>query len=86
MQRGLLQTNKIRFLFTVLNFTFDGKAVHITEGVAEYTATFIKWTKELGIARCLCSDGKERSIPSFCLRGSLGILPIQPESPSHTMS
>lgn len=53
----------------VHNFVYNGLFGNLTDGNAEYTAEFIEWTEDPGIARCKCSDGKERLIPSFALNG-----------------
>ncbi len=53
----------------VLHFIYDGYAGKLTGGYARYTAEFQSWTEDPGITRCICSDGKERLIPSFALEG-----------------
>ena len=52
----------------VLGFRYNGITARIA-GIAEYTAEFIKWTDDPGIAVCQCSDGKSRNIPTCCLVG-----------------
>jgi hypothetical protein len=42
-----------------------------------YTAEFKNWTNDPGIANCICSDRKERLIPSCCLVGDKSNLPKQ---------
>lgn len=51
----------------VKNFNYDGLFGRETGGYAEYTAWFSRWTEDPGVAVCLCSDGKERLIPTFAL-------------------
>lgn len=53
----------------VLNFIYNGFCGNTTGGYAKYTARFLSWTDDPGIARCECSDGKERLIPTFALEG-----------------
>lgn len=53
----------------VRNFKYNGFCGEISEGYAPYTATFKKWTVDPGIAKCTCSDGKDRLIPTFALEG-----------------
>jgi hypothetical protein len=65
--------------FKVRNFTYDGLGVMFSGGEAPYTADFVKWTKDPGIAIFKCSDGKERLIPSIALMGiARKLLPTQP--------
>jgi len=49
----------------VRNFSYNGLTGKLLEGVAEFTAEFIKWSDDPGIAICSCSDGVERLIPTF---------------------
>lgn len=49
----------------VLNFTYNGIFGHIKPGYAPYTAEFLKWTDDPGIAIFKCSDGKDRPMPTF---------------------
>ena len=77
--------------FEVRNFTYNGFMGQVQPGKATYTATFIEWTNDSGIARCSCSDGKERFIPSFAFLGDRSTLPAQDMSnkvvfgnPSHS--
>lgn len=58
--------------FEVNNFIYNGFYGKVLKGKAPFTATFSKWTNDPGIAKCNCSDGKERLIPSFAL-SRLGI-------------
>lgn len=53
----------------VLRFVYNGFSGNLTGGYAKYTAEFLSWTEDPGIARCNCSDGKERRIPTFALEG-----------------
>jgi hypothetical protein len=53
----------------VQNFIYDGLFVRVRDGIADYTAEFKEWTKDPGIGKFECSDGKSRLIPSCCLKG-----------------
>jgi len=64
-------------MFKVQNFKYNGFASIKLQGIASYTAKFIKWTQDPGIARCECSDGKIRLIPSCDLLGNVSALPKQ---------
>jgi len=66
-----------RLTFEVNNFAYNGFMGQHLPGKAPYTATFIKWTRDPGVAECLCSDGKVRLIPSFALQGDRSRLPEQ---------
>lgn len=67
--------------FEVEKFIYNGFSVEAPkEGWGQkenYTAQFKKWTNDPGIAECICSDGKERLIPTCCLIGDLSFLPKQ---------
>ncbi|RLF87253.1 hypothetical protein DRN34_02245 [Thermococci archaeon] len=43
--------------------------------MAPYRAQFIRWSGDPGVAVMQCSDGKERFIPTFALRGAYLALP-----------
>ena len=68
-------------MFKVEKFKYNGFMVNAPKGgwgqMTDYTATFVSWTSDPGIAKCLCSDNKERLIPSCCLIGDKSNLPIQ---------
>ena len=51
----------------VKRLTDNGFCGKRNKGYAKYTAEFKKWTEDPGVAVCICSDGKERLIPSFAL-------------------
>ena len=53
--------------FKVNNFTYNGVYGKDEEGHAPYTASFIKWTNDPGIALFKCSDGIDRLIPTFAI-------------------
>ena len=53
----------------VKNFEYNGFYCRDRKGYAKYTAEFKEWTDDPGIAVCICSDGKERLIPSCQLEG-----------------
>ncbi len=65
--------------FKVRHFTYNGFGGQLGEGYAAYTATFLKWTVDPGVAMFTCSDGQERLIPTFALEGE-GTLPEQPKT------
>ena len=51
-------------VYEVENFYYDGFIVKSMKGKAPYKATFLHWTVDPGVAKCQCSDGKKRLIPS----------------------
>jgi len=53
----------------VQNFSYNGFSGQLKDGLTPYTAEFLKWTDDPGIAKCKCSDGKVRLIPTFALLG-----------------
>ena len=80
-----------KITFEVGNFTYNGFCGQHLPGKAPYTATFIRWTDDPGVAIFLCSDGKERLIPTFAIIGDTSGLPKQDYSnkvyfgsPSHS--
>jgi hypothetical protein len=64
-------------MFKVEKFKYNGFYVEPLKGHAKYTAEFKSWTTDPGIALCICSDKKERLIPSCCLMGDKSSLPKQ---------
>ena len=56
-------------MYNVKNFTYNGFFVSLAEGEAPYTAEFLEWTTDPGVAKCNCSDGKMRLIPTCALVG-----------------
>jgi hypothetical protein len=64
--------------FRVRKFNYDGFGGMLGEGFAPYTAVFLRWTTDPGVGVFLCSDGRERLIPTFALVGKRGLLPEQP--------
>jgi len=63
--------------FEVKNFTYNGFSGVDLPGKAPYTATFVEWTDDPGVAKFQCSDGEERLIPTFALIGDRRGLPEQ---------
>jgi hypothetical protein len=53
----------------VLNFDYNGFTVAVKKTVATFTAEFIEWTADPGVAHCKCSDGTTRLIPTCALIG-----------------
>ena len=89
--KGKLIEARYLCTFEVRNFTYNGFMGQNLPGKAPYTATFIEWTDDPGVARCSCSDGEERLIPSFAFLGDRSTLPNQDMSnrvffgrPSHS--
>lgn len=77
--------------FKVRNFTYNGFMGQKLPGEAPYSATFVEWTNDPGVANFRCSDSKERLIPTFALIGDQSGLPEQDYthkvyfgSPSHS--
>jgi hypothetical protein len=57
----------------VRHFSYNGFSGTLSGGYANYTAEFLKWTSDPGIAECKCSDGQIRRIPSFALDGKIEV-------------
>ncbi len=51
----------------VRRFEYNGFCGQLKEGNAPYTAKFVEWTRDPGVAWFMCSDGKKRLIPTFAL-------------------
>ena len=65
----------------VQNFTYNGFYGELEDGLTSYTAEFKEWTTDPGVGRFICSDGEERLIPTFALRGGdTNHLPPQPKT------
>ncbi len=56
-------------MYNVKNFTYNGFFGKLLGGETSYTAEFEEWTTDPGVAKCRCSDGEERLIPTFALVG-----------------
>lgn len=68
-------------MYNVKKFEYNGFFVSFTGGEADYTAEFKEWTPDPGVAICICSDGRERLIPTCALVGVMhGDLPEQPKT------
>ena len=67
-------------MFKIENFEYNGFFGKMLPGYAPYTAEFIEWTEDPGIALCQCSDGKKRRIPGFAMEGDHETLPVQPKT------
>lgn len=63
--------------FKVKNFNYNGFMGEDLHGFAKYSARFIKWTRDPGVAEFKCSDNKIRLIPTFALVGDISQLPKQ---------
>jgi hypothetical protein len=77
--------------YEVENFSYNGFMGQRLPGKALYKAKFIRWTSDPGVGAFICSDGKERLIPTFALVGDHSGLPEQDfrhkvffGSPSHS--
>lgn len=55
--------------YKVKRFSYNGLMVSFENGLAPYKAQFKEWTTDPGVARFICSDGKERLIPYCCIVG-----------------
>lgn len=64
----------------VRNFIYNGMFVNELPGFADYSAEFVEWSKDPGMALMNCSDGKQRLIPSFCVDEDL------PTQTGHTIA
>jgi len=51
----------------VTNFNYNGFCGKVLLGYTTYTAEFVKWSSDPGVAICDCSDGKQRLIPTYAL-------------------
>lgn len=65
-----------KFPFEVRNFEYNGFMGKMLPGVAEYRAQFLRWSGDPGVAVMICSDGKERFIPTFAIEGAHLALPM----------
>jgi len=69
--------------YDVKEFNYNGFMGIITgkEKMTNYTAVFVEWTSDPGIALFECSDGKLRMIPTYALVGlQRDDLPSQPKT------
>ena len=64
-------------MFRVKNFNYNGLMGENLPGHTPYTAEFVEWTRDPGVAKFQCSDGKVRLIPTFALEGDTSELPKQ---------
>jgi hypothetical protein len=64
-------------MFVVKNFSYNGFMGQVLSGTAPYTAEFVEWTLDPGVALFQCSDGEVRLIPTFALEGNRSALPRQ---------
>ena len=55
--------------FKVKNFTYNGFYGKERPGFTYYRARFNSWTRDPGVAKWDCSDGKARTIPTFAIDG-----------------
>ena len=53
----------------VKRYIYNGFFVRTLDGITNFTASFVKWTNDPGVAVCKCSDGKQRNIPTCALSG-----------------
>jgi hypothetical protein len=65
---------------SVQNFQYDGMFLAKREGLAPYTAQFIRWSPDPGMAQCLCSDGCYRLIHVLCLVANADEPPLTQDS------
>ena len=64
-------------MFKVRNFHYNGFCGQELAGYTSYTAEFLEWTNDPGVAKFQCSDGKIRLIPTFALEGDRSVMPKQ---------
>lgn len=62
---------KAPFPYRVENFDYNGFAMKHLPGFAPYSAAFVEWTADPGVAKMKCSDGKDRLIPVMALETDL---------------
>ena len=55
--------------YKIRNFAYNGFFGKNLPGYMPCTAQFVEWTSDPGITRCMCSDSKERLIPTYALEG-----------------
>lgn len=69
---------------SVENFKYNGFSVLSKPGFAKYRIVkFLNWTNDPGIGKFLCTDKKERLIPTCCLSNKfIKTLPKQELSPN----
>ena len=58
-----------KHLYKVQNFSYNGFCGKLMLGMTSYQAKFKKWTNDPGVGIFGCSDGKERLMPTFALKG-----------------
>ena len=64
-----LKSNMEEYPYKVQNFSYNGFCGQLLPAMASYLAKFKEWTNDPGIGIFGCSDGEERLIPTFALRG-----------------
>lgn len=65
-------------VFTINNYKYNGFMGNTMPGIAPFTAKFVKWSGDPGVAIMDCSDGKQRYIPTFAILGDF-IIPRKEE-------
>lgn len=69
----------------ILNFEYNGFYGKLIGGEAEYTAEFKEWTNDPGVGVFICSDGKERLIPTFAIKPLETVKSLPKQSYEHGM-
>jgi len=68
-------------MLKIRNFEYNGFMGQTHEGHTDYTAEFKEWTTDPGIGIFICSDGRERLIPTFAIEGEMpDDIPKQPKT------
>jgi hypothetical protein len=65
-----------RYRHAIRNFHYDGIGGSREPGYAPYTAEFIRWTSDPGIAEMKCSDGRIRLIPGWAIDSQYDLPPM----------
>lgn len=58
-----------KYPYKVQNFSYNSFYGELLPNMASYRAQFKRWTNDPGIGVFECSDGKERLLPTFALKG-----------------
>ena len=64
-----VERERMKKQFKVMKFTYNGYFVMGCDPkkLTDYTAEFVEWTKDPGVAVFKCSDKKERRIPTCAI-------------------
>lgn len=56
-----------KYALLVRKFEYNGFCGRVGSELAKYAARFLSWSNDPGVAKCECSDGISRLIPTFAL-------------------